>query len=74
MIAPSCLGITAASGKDSDLDAIANWSVGVSGAQAVASVTLGSDQWLREQGVMPVPTPTDFAGVLVGVVEKVQAS
>ena len=68
------LGITAASGEASDLDAIANWSVGVSEAQAVASVTLGSEQWLREQGVVPVATPTDFEGVLVGVVETVQDS
>ncbi len=66
------LGITAASGETSDLDAIANWSVGVAGAQAVASVTYGGDQWLREQGVVPLASASEFAGVLVGVVETVQ--
>ena len=66
------LGITAASGKQEDLDAIANWSVGVAAEEAIASVTFGDAQWLREQGVAAVPTPGDYAGVMVAVVETVK--
>ncbi len=62
------LGITATSGAQQDLDAIANWSVGVAPQQAVVSVVLDDEQWLREQGISAVPTPGTFKGVLVGVV------
>jgi hypothetical protein len=68
------LGITAASGSQQDLDAIANWAVGVAPAEAVASVVLGDEQWLREQGVAAVPTPGGFQGVLVGVVESLPSA
>ena len=68
------LGITAVSGKQEDLDAIANWSVGVAAEEAVASVAFGDSHWLREQGVAAAPTPGAYAGVLVAVVETVQES
>ena len=65
------LGITATSGTQQDLDAIANWSVGVASEQAIASVTFGDAQWLREQGVGAVTSPAGYAGVTVAVVESV---
>lgn len=68
------LGITATSSEAKDLDAIANWSVGVSGSEAVASVRLGDVQWLREQGVDQPEAAANFDGVLVGIVTSVPES
>ena len=62
------LGITAPTGDERDLDAVANWSVGVASEQAVASVRYGDAQWVREQGVGQPTAPVDFDGVLVGIV------
>jgi len=65
------LGITAPDGDDADLDAIANWSVGVAYDEAVASVRYGDAHWVREQGVGQPTAPVDFDGVLVGVVTAI---
>ena len=67
------VGVTAASGDQRELDGLANWAVAVSGEEAIASVRLGDEQWLREQGITSAAETTGFDGVLIGVVETTPA-
>lgn len=64
-------GVTAESGKEVDLHAIANWAVASAEEMSFSSVRFGDQQWIREQGIVPATETTGYDGVLIGIVERI---